>query len=425
MHNLSKNKNPVNCLKYISLGLLNDKGLTFSEKSLLAMLYAIQFNGRVDIHNILIRWVERKKFVTNNYKIPKQLSITLDSLVSKNHLVKVFEGKKLAYIQLKEVYGKANISVSDALTKRLDLKLNEFLVAVLYAATEKKFRLCFKFAANRIGIHRISLRKYARSLEDKGIIKNNKLTKDYQSTENTLRYFKRVPGDKSFEDRRSFSTQRYKYIFISNINCKTSFFRMENKKLIEYLDMSSEQKNQVAQQIRMILHQKGSQRPLDEILNHLDQLKFQLPENLWDKTFMNSYKFAAYVAAKMTGAAYKTYSLEEMINNNELLHKSQLVAAGETEDYFSVKYIKWRLKRLNTKDISFFNEEAFVNFVVSMLKKDFRSPRETLNWDEDYDPTLVVEKPERRIYRKEEACELDSRTFSIAEIMKKINMRGH
>lgn len=425
MHKLAENKNLVNSIKYIPLGLLNDKDLTFSEKSLLAILYAIQFNGRVDIKNILIRWVERKKFVKDSFKIPKQLGVTLDSLVAKKHLVKVFEGKKLAFIQLQSVYNMAHIPISDAITKRLDLKINEFLVAVMYAATESKFKICYKFAANRVGIHRNSFKKYTRNLEDKGIVKNNRLTKDYQSSENTIKYFKHVPGDKLFEDRRSFSPHSNKYIFISNINSKTRFFNMENKKLIEYLDMTLEDKTSVAQQIKMILHQKGSPRPLEDIINHLDQLKFQLPENSWDKTFLNSYKFAAYVSAKMAGAPYKTYSLQELIQNNELLHKAQLVAAGETEDYFSVKYIKWRLKRLNANDISFFNEEAFVNFIVSMLKKDFRSPRETQDWDEDFDPSIVDEKPERRIYKKDETCEFNNRTFSISEIVRKINQRGY
>jgi hypothetical protein len=174
----------------------------------------------------------------------------------------------------------------------------------------------------------------------------------------------------------------------------------------------------------MILHQKGSSRPLEDIMTHLDQLKYQLPENSWNKTFLNSYKFAAYVAAKMSGAPYKTYLLHELIGNNELLHKAQLVAAGETEDYFSVKYIKWRLKRLNAKDISFFNQDAFVNFIVSMLKKDFRSTRDTENWDENFDPSIVDVKPERRIYREDEPCDLNTHSLSISDIVRKINQRG-
>lgn len=299
--------------------------------------------------------------------------------------------------------------------------------------------------ASRVGISVKTYRKYSRILFKEGILSDNPQQKFLKSTSILIKirnfrlnlkhhvinhrsfYLKdsksiisdgKISANANnflFEVKRHTNVHQDKYININKNNLYTQkqFFRFfiqkkgiiehwkDHKKMMKvddnakqernlgfYMDLEPKLKIYLLKAIKNKVHLSGEILELKKIEERFDEFISKTISEGKDKIFQSDNQFICYISKIISSVNNKIYNYSDLLldENLYILEEIEHNLRFDEESNYHLKYIRWKARTLGQSNPNFksYNKSLMVKHIMNVLKKDFRPPATTRDWDADY-----------------------------------------
>lgn len=313
-----------------------------------------------------------------------------------------------------------------------------------YTAIQVKIRN-FRLSSNHHTInHRSFYLKDAKTIITDGkisanantvLIKNKKHT--FYPQENNLNLKIKINNKILYTQKQFFRFFMQKKGIIEHWKEHKKMMEVENKarqdrNLGFYADLEPKLKIYFLKAIKNKVHLTGEILDLRKIEQRYDDFLSKMIADGKDKRFESDNQFICYMGKIISRVSNKIYKYSDLLldENLYILEEIEHNLRFEEDSNYHVKYIRWKARTLNqaNPDFKSYNKSLMVKHMINVLKKDFRPPATTRDWDGDYGfcnyskpvglNNFALPEEEEKIVRYEEE-NLDFK-FSYDELMSKI-----
>ncbi len=390
--------------------LIEDKSLSFSDKSILNLCYGIEINGFVKIDNLAKRWKKSGKCYD---KIPQKLRERLVWLEANGYLKRIWNGIKIAGVKiLYDKYASSQVFlVKKTHFSNFNLCMSSLLIVSYFGSLPDKFYKFESECASKLGVCLKTIRKYIHSPYLSEILiskKNEYRQKVFLSYKMSTRYklcsyakctlqtftarrFNYSTGyqhalKRPVDDRATFfhtnRENRFIYNIYNKINNNGQNFMNQEFNLADTGNYSNARRNLIVLGVRKKLQKLGIDQTLEAI--NVKWMKMEDKPNLSKISFTNDSQLIAFLARKMRPANQIGWLTSADITE-EMMEVCLEACERDTEKRYSQAYLRWKLKRLSP-DVKWKTSANAKAYILAMLKNDEREPLLTKDWDVEYDP---------------------------------------
>lgn len=415
------------------------------QKSLLILtLMIMDISGGVDIL-ALHRWWKNDHQIKRSVKLPEQLRLTLESLEDNGYIQRLYDANNknsligirfftYAIPQTKEptaaqktILNSGYFYLSKTFTKGQQINLNELMSLACYASQAsqgKPFVYALSIAA-KLGIDEKTLRKYTKTLIDRGYlcvrtekkghfnIKIYGFNPKYKITRNSYKTLGESLCAQSKKHRHDFSRPIYiDFIYKNNLNLKgglsfQEIFKNQTiivEKLSDALQKGGGYTNTDLDKgvIRLleIMNKPNAKLIFFSLDAVIAYLKKAIPR-LSGKVAANTSKIRLSALFRsdefLKNVVANTLTTSSILEDEAFLQKCLTLTEERLEKKYGLAYLKWKIKRMKVTE--FPTQNAAEGYILKMLENDVRNPYTTRDWDEDYNPE-EVSLSEKRIIRE-------------------------
>jgi hypothetical protein len=155
-----------------------------------------------------------------------------------------------------------------------------------------------------------------------------------------------------------------------------------------YMDLEPKLKIYILKAIKNKVHLSGEVLDLKNVEQRMNSFISKTIAEGKNKTFQSDNQFICYMSKIVSSVSNKIYKYSDLLldENLYILEEIEHNLRFEENSNYHVKYIRWKIRTLDRSNTDFkaYNKPLMVKHLMNVLKKDFRPPATTRDWDADY-----------------------------------------
>lgn len=155
-----------------------------------------------------------------------------------------------------------------------------------------------------------------------------------------------------------------------------------------YFDLDPKLKIYFLKAIKNKVHLSGEILDLKNVELRMNDFISKTIADGKDKTFESDNQFICYMSKIVSSINNRIYKYSDLLldENLYILQEIEHNLRFEEDSNYNLKYIMWKVRTLarSNPDFKSYSKTLIIKHLMNILKKDFRAPGTTRDWDADY-----------------------------------------